>query len=115
MPRLGIREIRLFSGLVLLFFVISHLVNHALGLISLGAMEKGLGWFLLLWRHPLATALLYGSVLIHFLLGLHALYRRRTLRMPPHEAAQLALGLVLPFLILQHVGGTRLSHAPGRN
>jgi hypothetical protein len=33
--------------------------------------------------------------------------------MPPHEAAQLALGLVLPFLILQHVGGTRISHALG--
>lgn len=111
MPRLGIREIRLLSGLVLLFFVVTHLANHTLGLISVAAMEVGLGWFTLLWRHPIATALLYGAVLVHFLLGLYALYNRQTLRMPPHEAAQLALGLVLPFLILQHVGGTRISHA----
>jgi adenylate cyclase len=113
--RLGIREIRLASGLVLLLFVLTHLINHALGLVSLDAMEGGLGWFKAIWRNPIATALLYGAVLVHFLLGLYALYSRRTLRMPPRELAQFVLGIALPFLLVQHVGGTRLSYALSGN
>jgi adenylate cyclase len=109
--RLGIREIRLASGLVLLLFVLTHLTNHALGLVSIDAMERGLGWFKLIWRNPIATTLLYGAVLVHFLLGLYALYSRRTLRMPLRELAQITLGLVLPFLLVQHVAGTRISYA----
>ena len=115
MNRPSIREIRLASGLVLLLFVATHLTNHALGLVSLDTMETGLGWFKLIWRNPIATALLYGALLVHFLLGLYALYSRRTLRMPPRELAQLILGLVLPFLLVQHVGGTRLGYTLSGN
>lgn len=102
------RELRLATGLVLGFFLLTHFSNHALGLISVGAMEKGRGWFNLLWRNPLGTFLLYGSLLTHFLMALQALYRRRTLRMPWREATQLALGLSLPFLVISHVVGTRI-------
>jgi adenylate cyclase len=102
------REIRLASGLVLGFFLLTHFSNHALGLISVEAMEKGRAWFNLLWRNPLGTILLYGSLLLHFLMALQALYRRRTLRMPWREATQLILGLSLPFLVIAHVVGTRI-------
>ena len=87
----SIREMRLASGLVLLLFVSTHLTNHALAIVSLDAMETGLGWFKLIWRNPVSTGLLYGAVLVHFLLGLYALYSRRTLRMPLRELAQLIL------------------------
>ena len=40
------RRLRLITGVVLLAYVASHLLNHALGLISLGAMEAGRDW----WR-----------------------------------------------------------------
>ena len=36
------RDIRLASGLVLFVYVTSHLVNHALGLISIDVAERGL-------------------------------------------------------------------------
>src|SRR5439155_19487860 len=36
------REARLASGLVLFVYVVWHLVNHALGLISIDAAERGL-------------------------------------------------------------------------
>ena len=71
-------------------------------------MEAGRIWFNRLWRSPIGTVLLYGALLVHFLMALHALYRRRTLRMPPREVMQLLLGLGLPFLITAHVVGTRL-------
>ncbi|WP_162820243.1 adenylate/guanylate cyclase domain-containing protein [Microvirga calopogonii] len=102
------REIRLFTGLVLGAFLLTHFSNHALGLVSVEAMEAGRAWFNRLWRNPVGTVLLYGSVLTHFLLALLALYRRRTLRMPIREAAQLILGLSLPFLLIAHVVGTRI-------
>jgi adenylate cyclase len=93
---------------VLGLFLLTHFSNHALGLVSVEAMEAGRHWFNRLWRNPVGTTLLYGSLLLHFLLALYALYRRRTLRMPWREAAQLILGLSLPFLIISHVVGTRV-------
>src|SRR5918993_975487 len=99
------------SGLILAAFLVTHFGNHALGLVSVPAMEAGRYWFNVLWRNPAGTVLLYGSLLLHFVLALQALYRRRTLRMPFREAAQLALGLALPFLLLPHVTGTRIELA----
>lgn len=102
------REVRLGTGLVLAVFLLTHFGNHALGLVSVEAMEAARVWFNRLWRNPVGTVLLYGSILVHFLLALLALYRRRTLRMPLREAAQLVLGLSLPFLLIGHVVGSRL-------
>lgn len=106
-----LRELRLASGLVLGAFILTHFGNHALGLVSIEAMEQGRWWFNLLWRNPVGTALLYGSLTLHFALALEALLRRRTLRMPLNEAFQLALGLSLPFLLVPHVTGTRIELA----
>src|SRR5918994_5919103 len=106
-----LREVRLVSGLVLGAFLVTHFGNHALGLISVESMEAGRRWFNTLWRNPAGTVLLYGSLLVHFVLALQALYRRRTLRIPFREAAQLALGLALPFLLIPHVTGTRIELA----
>ena len=89
----------------------THLSNHALGLISVGAAEAGRWWFLALWRNPVGTVLVYGSLLTHPILGLVALYRRRTLRMPAREAMQLIFGLSVPLLIAGHVVGTRIAHS----
>ncbi|QFU15696.1 adenylate/guanylate cyclase domain-containing protein [Microvirga thermotolerans] len=108
-PRpIGLRELRLASGFVMLAFLVTHFGNHALGLVSIPAMEEGRRIFNLFWRNPLGLLLLYGSLLLHYALALVALYRRRTLRMPAREAAQLLLGLSLPFLLIPHVSGTRL-------
>lgn len=106
-----LRELRLFTGLVLGAFILTHFSNHALGLVSVEAMEQGRWWFNLLWRNPVGTIVLYGSLLIHFALALEALMRRRTLRMPLKEASQLVLGLALPFLLIPHVTGTRIELA----
>ena len=51
-----------------------HLANHALGLISLDAMETGRTWFLAIWRNPLGTALLYASFIVHPLNAFWVLY-----------------------------------------
>ena len=105
-----VRQIRLWTGLVLFAYLTTHFLNHALGLVSLEAMAAGQEWFVLVWRSLPGTVALYGSFAIHNLLALWALYRRRTLRMPAWEASQLTLGLLVPPLLVWHVVGTRLAH-----
>src|SRR5262249_39746296 len=77
-----ITRLRLASGLVLFTYLATHFANHALGLVSLAALEDGRVWFLLLWRNPLGTLALYGALLTHLALALGSLYRRRHFRRP---------------------------------
>jgi adenylate cyclase len=107
---MNIRRTRIVTGLVLFSYLTTHLLNHALGLISLDAMEAGRDWFLALWRNPLSSAVLYGSLLTHFTLALYAIYQRRHLRIPFWEALQLALGLCIPLLLATHFVGTRMAY-----
>ncbi|MEH3116749.1 MAG: adenylate/guanylate cyclase domain-containing protein [Methylorubrum populi] len=112
LPRLAglrIRQLRLGSGLVLFAYVLTHLLCHALGNVSLDAMEAGLAVKAALWRTPSALVLLYGALILHLALGLHAFYERRFFRLRPAEAAQFLLGLAVPALLLNHVVGTRLA------
>ena len=88
-------------------YVVLHLSNHALGLVSMTAMESAREWMQALWGTPVMLVLLYGSFAVHFWLALASLYRRTTLRMPVWEAAQLVLGLLVVPLIATHATGTR--------
>jgi adenylate cyclase len=103
-------RLRLGSGLVLYAYVATHLLNHALGIHSLAAMEAGRMVFLAIWRNPVGTVLLYGAVATHIVLVLFALYNRTTLRMPKAEVLQIVLGLLVPPLVILHVVGTRIVH-----
>jgi adenylate cyclase len=109
MRRVFIRRVRLGAAPVLLTYLTLHFTNHALGLVSLNAMEAGRWWFLALWRSWPGTFALYGAIVVHGLLALWLLYDRRTLRMPAWEATQYALGLMLPALLASHVVGTRIA------
>jgi adenylate cyclase len=104
-----VRRVRLGAAFVLLIYLVLHFLNHALGIVSLGAMEAGRHWFLALWRSPLGTLALYGAITVHGGLALWLLYQRRSLRMPVWEAAQYGLGLLLPALLVIHVVGTRVA------
>jgi adenylate cyclase len=106
----SIRRARLGSGLIIFLFVVLHLSNHALGLISVSAADDGRRLFLTLWRNPVGTALFYGAVLVHIALVLRSVYRRRSLVMPKSEAAQIVLGLAIPLFLIDHVVGTRILH-----
>lgn len=98
------------GGLVLFAYVLTHLTNHALGLISLDAMEAGRAWFVALWRNPVGTSLLYGGLAVHFLAVATILQQRRSWRLPAWQWTQILLGVSLPFLLVEHVIGTRYMH-----
>jgi adenylate cyclase len=98
------------SGLVIFTFLTTHFANHALGLVSLDAMEGGRDWFLTLWRGQPMSGLLYTAFTVHALNALRALYAKPHLKMPAWEATQLTLGLAIPLFLIPHVAGTRLAH-----
>jgi adenylate cyclase len=101
---------RLATGLVLFAYATTHLLNHALGLISLEAMEQGRHLFVAFWRNGLVELVLLAAFLVHAGLGVARLWRRPTWRMPPWEAAQLGLGLLIPVLGTLHVLATAYLH-----
>jgi adenylate cyclase len=105
-----VRRLRLASGLVLFSYVFLHFLNHSLGNISFEAMEEGARYAEMIWRGPVGGPLLYGAFAIHFSLAFWAIYIRRHLRMGWIEALRLALGLLIPALIVQHAVGQRLSY-----
>lgn len=108
---LGADRLRLYSGVVLMVFLASHLLNHALGLISLNAMEVGRTVFLGFWRSDPGTILFMIALFLHVALVFVRLVMRRSFRgMPMKEAVQILMGLAIPPLVLLHVIGTRVIH-----
>ena len=93
----------------MLAYVTMHLLNHAVGLISLKAMEDVLWYIFRIWSNRPAQALLYGSFLVHYGLSLWALWQRRTLRLSGSELTQIGLGFAIPILLARHVVDTRIA------
>jgi adenylate cyclase len=105
----SLRQIRLTTGLVLFAYVTLHFANHALGNISVEAMDEGLALQKAIWQSPPGAAILYLSLFTHMSLGFWALYARRRFRWTRLEATQLILGLSIPFLLADHFVGTRVA------
>ena len=106
---IGARRVRLACGLVLFTYVAFHFANHALGNISVEAMEAGLEYHVWVWHSVAGTAVLYSALLVHALLGLWALYERRHFRWKVVEGIQLAFGLSIPPLLAAHLVGQRIA------
>jgi adenylate cyclase len=92
-------------------YIFSHFFNHALGNISYDAMETWLRYHVWFWRIPIVNDTLYLAAIIHFSLGLWALYQRRHFRYSTAEITQLVLGLSIPLWLAGHLGAERLSGA----
>ena len=104
-----IRRLRLWSGLILWVFVITHLLNHAFLLISIDVANDAREVFRFVWGNPIGQTLLVTGLLVHIGLALWLLYSRQTLRMHPWEWIQLVLGFAIPFQLIPHIMGTVIS------
>lgn len=100
------QRLRLWSGLILFTFCLSHFSNHALGIISFEAMDRASIWHYWVWRSPLGETVLILAALTHVLLALWRTSKRRTLKISRWEFLQLALGLYIPWLLIPHVTTT---------
>ncbi|SCB39860.1 adenylate cyclase [Bradyrhizobium shewense] len=106
----SVRQVRLVCGVILFCYVISHFLNHALGNISVEAMEAGVYYHTVFWQFLPVSIVFYTAALTHMGLGIYALYQRRQFRWRTIEPLQLVLGLSIPALIMAHVVGVRLGY-----
>ncbi|MDE2377338.1 MAG: adenylate/guanylate cyclase domain-containing protein [Bradyrhizobium sp.] len=107
----GLRQVRLVCGVILFAYIVSHFLNHALGNISVEAMQTGVYYHMLLWQFLPVAILFYTAALVHAGLGVFALYQRRQFRWKTAEPLQLVLGLSVPMLVMAHLIGVRLGQA----
>jgi adenylate cyclase len=106
-----IRRLRLMSGLVMLGYVATHLLNQSLGLFSVEIMDRVLEVIYETWSTSVGGFILYSAFTVHYCLALWALWLRRSLKMPFSEAAQLVLGFSIPFFLVDHVLNTHVADA----
>jgi len=104
------KNIRLYTGLILFAFASGHLVNHALGLVSIDAMEAMQGFRIMIWRSWPGTIVLLAALLLHIAFALGKFVQRRGWRMTPWEGVQLTFGLSIPALLLPHILATRMPY-----
>ncbi len=105
---IGLRQVRLVSGMVLFGYLVSHFLNHALGNVSMEALARGVYIHTLFWQFRPIAVVFYTACLVHAGLGIWALYERRQFKWKAMEPIQLVLGLSVPALIIAHIVGVRL-------
>jgi adenylate cyclase len=108
---ISLRQVRLVSGVILLAYLVSHFLNHALGNISMKALAIGVHFHMLFWQFPPVGILFYTACFVHTALGIWALYERRQFRWKAIEPIQLVLGLSIPAMVVAHIVGVRLGQA----
>ena len=88
---ISLRQVRLASGMVLFAYLVSHFLNHALGNVSMDALQAGVAIHAGIWQFFPIAVIFYGSAAIHAALGIWALYERRQFRWATAEPLQLVL------------------------
>jgi len=104
------QRLRIASGLVLFAFATAHFLNTALGLVDLETMDEVDTWRRFVIRSLPGTFILVLALVTHITLALFKLANRSTLRLPAWELFQIALGLIIPFLLFPHIVNTRIAH-----
>jgi adenylate cyclase len=104
-------RLRLWSAYVLLLYVVMHLLNHSVGLVSLRALEGSREWFVFIWQTLPGQVALYGALALHFSLAMWSVVRRRALHLSAWEWTQLALGAAIVPLAAVHITGTRIANS----
>jgi adenylate cyclase len=104
-----VRRLRLGSGAIMWTYITFHFVNHACGILSLGAAEAGLRVAAAVWQSWPGTVLLYGAFFTHVTLAFAGLHQRHTLMLPPLELSRIVFGLTIPWLLIGHVVTTRVA------
>ena len=103
---LTIRYLRIFSGMILFVYVVTHLANHSLGIISLSAMEAGRVIFLNFWRSTAIAYTLYGALIVHVIVGIYALCIRKTTKLSFKEWVRNISAVLIPFFLASHLAMT---------
>ena len=99
-----LKRIRLYSGAILFFYALSHLMNHSINVFSLEAADYVKeNYFRLVWKSQVGTILLYGSFLTHVPLGIMSIMTKKSFKISLREWLQIVFIILAMFVLVQHV------------
>ncbi len=107
-----LRSLRIITGLYLLAYVTSHLINLSLGLVSIEAMDAARPYLSGIWGNAITRPILTAALLVHYVIGLWSIYTRPRISGTPQDVVQALSGLtIIPLLAVHSVGVIMLQDA----
>jgi len=104
--------LRIVSGLYLLLYITSHLLNLSLGLISIEAMDAARPFLSGFLGHPILRPVLLTALLVHYAIGLCSIYARPRISGTTQDFVQALSGLaIMPLLAIHAIGVIMLQNA----
>ena len=101
-----IRQLRIYSGVILFVYALTHLLNHSFNIFSIELADHVReSYFHLVWKNPISTILLYGSLIIHILLGFYSILTKKSYKITLREWLQILFPVLALLLLLQHIAG----------
>lgn len=101
-------KLRLYSGLALMFYLFTHLINTALGMISLEAMEAGLALAQVLWNPGGIGWVVASAAIIHVGIVFWQIFQQERLSFKGGDLLRMILGLTIPYAIVAHYIGSHI-------
>lgn len=98
-----VRRLRVYSGVILFVYVLSHFINHSLGIVSIELMNAGCEYFIYVWRSFPGAYALYGAILLHVLCGIYAVVTRNTFKLRIIDLIQIVSGATMPLFLFFHL------------
>ena len=101
-----IRQLRIYTGILLFFYSLTHLLNHSVNVISIEAADfVRENYFHFLWKNSIGYFLLYASLIIHIILGFYSILTKKSFKITGREWIQILFPVLALLVLLQHIGG----------
>ena len=101
-----IRQLRIYTGSLLFFYALTHLLNHSVNVVSIEAADfVRENYFHLIWKNPVAYFLLYASLAIHIILGFYSILTKKSFKITGREWIQILFPVLALLVLLQHIAG----------
>ena len=93
-------KLKLWTGMFLMFYCVTHHMNHSLGIFGLTVVDYAREYFLLFWRNPVISFFLLFTLVIHIIFSLLRVIKMVSFKgYQIHEWFQLITGiLTVPLL-----------------
>jgi adenylate cyclase len=101
-----IRQLRIYTGSLLFFYALTHLLNHSVNVVSIEVADfVRENYFHLIWKNPVAYFLLYASLAIHIILGFYSILTKKSFKITGREWIQILFPVLALLVLLQHIAG----------
>ena len=104
-------KLKLWTGMFLMFYCVTHHMNHSLGIFGLTVVDYAREYFLLFWRNPVISFFLLFTLVIHIIFSLLRVIKMTTFKgFQSHEWFQLITGILTVPLLAIHITTTGIAH-----